>query len=61
MFPKIESDPSIIRAFLPTHHHCNKTMTINAAGLQELYKNKSSLFLSDKEVDRLWNVLQEGL
>ncbi|MBD3797325.1 MAG: recombination protein RecO [Campylobacterales bacterium] len=58
---KIESDPSIIRAFLPTHFHCNKTMTINKKALRELYKNKSSLFLNDKEVDRLWHVLLEGL
>lgn len=58
---KIDEDPSVIRAFLPTHFHCNKTMTINKKGLQELYKNKSSLFLNDKEIDRLWNVLIEGL
>ncbi|MDH4944046.1 recombination protein RecO [Sulfurimonas sp. C5] len=58
---KIDDNPSIIRAFLPTHFHCNKTMTINNKGLQELYKNKSSLFLNDKEVERLWNVLLEGL
>ncbi len=58
---KIDKDPSIIRAFLPTHFQCNKTMTINQKGLKELYKNKSSLFLNDKEVARLWNVLLEGL
>lgn len=58
---KIEGDPSVIRAFLPTHFHCNKSMLINLKGLQELYKNKTSLFLSDKEVNRLWDVLLEGL
>ncbi|MFT7860999.1 MAG: recombination protein RecO [Sulfurimonas sp.] len=58
---KIEDDPTIIRALLPTHLHCNKTMQINQKGLQELYKNKSSLFLNDKEIERLWNVLLEGL
>ncbi len=58
---KIDTVPSVIRAFLPTHQYCNKTMPINKKGLEELYKNKSSLFLNDKEVERLWSVLLEGL
>ena len=58
---KIEGDISLLRAFLPTHESCSHTYPINAAALHELYTNKSSLFLSDKEIDRLWNVLMEGL
>lgn len=58
---QIEGDASVIRAFLPTHFQCNKTMTINQKGLKELYTHKSSLFLNDTEVERLWSVLQEGL
>lgn len=57
----IEGDVSLIRAFLPTHPRCTHTLEINRNGLMELYKNKSTLFLSDKEVNRLWNVLLEGL
>ncbi len=56
-----ENEISIIRAFLPTHKQCSHTFGINKNALIELFKNKSSLFLSDKEVDRLWNVLLEGL
>jgi RecO N terminal len=58
---KIEGDVSLIRAFLPTHNDCTHTLEINRLGLIELYKNKSTLFLSDKEVNRLWMVLLEGL
>jgi len=58
---KIETDISLIRAYLPTHQHCSKTMPINKKALNELYKTKSSMFLSDKEVQRLWNILLEGL
>lgn len=58
---KIEGDVSLIRAFLPTHNRCTHTLEISRSGLKELYKNKSTLFLSDKEVNRLWIVLQEGL
>ena len=57
----IEDDISLIRAYLPTHNRCTHTMQINRDALIELYKNKSTLFLSDKEVDRLWNLLLEGL
>jgi len=58
---KITGDVSLLRAFLPTHYNCTYTLGIHQEGLTELYENKSSLFLSDKEIDRLWNVLMEGL
>ena len=58
---KIEESISLIRAYLPTHENCSHTYPINKKGLLELYKNKSSLFLDDKEIDRLWHVLMEGL
>jgi len=57
----IQDDISLIRAYLPTHETCSHTLAINRAALIELFENKSSLFLSDTEVDRLWNVLLEGL
>jgi len=57
----IKDDVSLIRAYLPTHETCSHTLTIGRTALKELFKNKSSLFLSDKEVDRLWNILLEGL
>ena len=58
---EITHDVSLIRAYLPTHFNCSHTLSINKDALNELYTNKSSLFLNDKEVDRLWNVLMEGL
>ena len=57
----IQDDISLIRAYLPTHETCSHTLAINRTALIELFENKSSLFLSDTEVDRLWNVLLEGL
>ena len=58
---EIHTEVSLIRAYLPTHFNCSHTMSINAAALKELYEKKSSLFLSDKEIERLWRVLLEGL
>ena len=57
----ITQDISLIRGFLPTHQTCSHTLPINRLGLKELYKNRSSLFLNDKEIDRLWIILLEGL
>jgi hypothetical protein len=58
---RIEDDISLIRAFLPAHHHCSHTLSINAKGLEWLYTNGSTLFLDDKECERLWYVVCEGL
>jgi hypothetical protein len=57
----IDTDVSLIRAFLPTHPECAHTLSIGRDGLTELYKSRSSLFLSDKEIDRMWYLLLEGL
>ena len=58
---KIEGDVSLIRAFLPTHYNCTHTFGIKQAALKELYENRSTLFMSDREVERLWVILMEGL
>jgi hypothetical protein len=58
---EIQGDVSLIRAYLPTHYNCTHTLGITKDALNELYENYSTLFLSDKEVDRLWSILMEGL
>jgi len=58
---KITNDVSLIRAYLPTHKECSHTFAINQDSLKELFENKSSLFLNDIEIDRLWYILLEGL
>ena len=57
----INGDISLIRAYLPTHKECSHTPSINRKGLDELFKNNSTLFLNDTECQRLWYVLLEGL
>ena len=57
----IKDDISLIRAFLPTHTKCSHTLSINKEALAELYINNSTMFMNDIEVDRLWNLLLEGL
>ncbi len=57
----IHDKVSLIRAFLPTHEACTHTLSISQEAFKELFENKSSLFLSDKEINRLWIVLLEGI
>lgn len=57
----IESNIAVIRAFLPTHEKCTKKSGITPSALEELFNNKSSLFLNDTEVNQLWTTLLDGL
>lgn len=57
----ILKEVSLIRSYLPAHPNCAHTLSIDQKGLTELFDNHSSLFLSDKEVERLWLVMLEGL
>ncbi len=59
--PILEDEISLIRAFLPTHKECSHNFGIKKEALNELFKKKSTLFLNDDEVDRLWYILLEGL
>jgi len=56
-----EDDISLIRAYLPTHKECTHTFSIKKNLFEELFNKKSSLFLNDIEVERLWCILLEGL
>lgn len=56
----IEDNIALIRAFIPAHQECSHTLAINEKGLEWLYNHASTLFLDDKEVERLWYVLLEG-
>jgi hypothetical protein len=58
---KLENEISFIRAYLPTHPRCARDIAFNKKGIEELFTNRSTLFFSDKEVERLWQILLEGL
>ena len=57
----IDDEISLIRAFLPAHKQCSHTLSINPKGLEWLYREGSALFLDDREIERLWYVISEGL
>lgn len=57
----IEEDVSLLRAFLPSHKNCSNRYSIKKEAFYELVRNKSTLFLDDEEIDKLWYVVMEGL
>jgi len=56
-----EDDVAVIRAFQYSHAACTHRTTLTKSAVDELLTRHSTLFLSDAEVDTLWNVLLEGL
>lgn len=52
---------TLLRSFLCAHPACAHTAGSSVAGVTELLTNRSTLFLNDTEVDRLWLTLLEGL
>lgn len=57
----IEGDFTLARGFLPAHDKCIYRDSLNALHVKKLFKNKSTIFFSDEEVDFLWKILLEGL
>lgn len=52
---------ALARAFLPAHELCIHNFTFDKSKILELFKLKQTMFLNDDEVNRLWNILCEGL
>ncbi|WP_281950573.1 recombination protein RecO [Nitrosophilus kaiyonis] len=57
---KIEKDLSLARGFLPAHSHCIHSNIYPKKEIEYLFNNKKTLFLDDKIIDNLWNILMEG-
>ncbi len=56
----ITDDVTLIRAFLPAHARCTHAIALNYDAVIELFQSGSSLFLDDKEIERVWHILLEG-
>jgi hypothetical protein len=53
-------DVALIRGFLPAHEKCVWSKPFKKDQIEYLFSNKSTLFLNDGEVERLWKVMLEG-
>ena len=56
----IKGDISLIRGFLPAHEQCVSKETFKRLHIEELFNKKSSMFLNDEDIDRLWKIALEG-
>ncbi len=57
---KISDNISFIRGLLPAHPQCSSSIGLEIKKMDYLFKEKSSMFLEDEAVDRIWNVMCEG-
>ena len=57
---EIEKNLVVKRGFLSCHDSCLCGEIFQKNTLKELFNTKSTLLLSDKEVDKLWEILLEG-
>ena len=58
---KIEHNISLVRAFMPTHTTCSYSKGFDMEGLNLLFEEKSTVLLTDDEVEYLYNILMQGL
>jgi len=56
----IKEDSSLIRGFMPAHEQCVWSNTFSRLHVESLFETKSSMFMDDKDVDRLWKIMLEG-
>ncbi len=56
----INEDLSLIRGFMPAHEKCVWTNPFNRLHIEDLFKTKSSMLMSDEDIDRLWKIMLEG-
>ncbi len=51
---------SIARAFLPAHNSCLHADTFSKKKIQKLFSEKSTLYLENEEIEKLWRIVLEG-
>ena len=57
---EITDEITLLRAFLPAHKECSYQNGMKLLHVRELFENRSTIFLDDKDIDKLWEILLEG-
>ena len=57
---KIDENIALARAFLPAHERCIYEEGFERKKIKELFENKKTLLFSDKEIERLWKIMNLG-
>ena len=58
---KIENEISLVRSFHPVHPNCTYSKQVEYYKIDELFKEKSLIFLDDEEVEYIWQILLQGI
>ncbi len=59
---KITEDLTLTRSFYPAHKKCiYESVFYDKDKITDLFTNKTSLLLNDKECDNLWNLILRGI
>jgi len=58
---KIENEISLVRSFHPVHPNCTYSKKFEFYKIDELFKEKSLIFLDDEEVEYIWQILLQGI
>lgn len=58
---KIEGELALVRAFIPTHPKCSYSKGFKQHKIDKLFLEKNTISLDDQEIERLWNILLQGL
>lgn len=56
----IKNEITLLRAFLPSHHHCAFGYSFNQKKLEEFYKYKNSSIFNDEEIEKIYSIIKEG-
>lgn len=58
---EIDDKVMLVRGYLPAHIDCAFDEGYNLEDIETLYSTKSSFYMSDSDIDKLYNTLSEGL
>lgn len=56
----IENRVTLVRGFLPAHPTCLTGKSFRRHFLEELFHTRSTLYLPDSEIEKLWELMLEG-
>lgn len=58
---KISQNVALVRGFLPSHKSCSNADDFNLNDIQKLFKTKDCSFIDDNDINRLYDIILQGL
>jgi recombinational DNA repair protein (RecF pathway) len=58
---EINTHVSLARSYLPAHQKCISVRAFESYKIQELFESKSTFLFDDEDIDRLWDILTDGI